>query len=239
MSDSGRTSRVAPGSRAPAASDRAAGSRLPAVQSGEIRRLVSDLAEDSPVREERFDRLLAQPWRVASMVHWTPLHVCQRVVRLLAPGPGERVLDVGSGVGKLCVIGSLTTQAVFVGVEQRAHLVLEAERVARTLGAARAEFVHGNAFALDWSPYRGLYFYNPFGEMLLDGDLAIDGSIRVGAEAYEEYIAATRARLGQMPLGTRVALYHGFGGDLPPSYEMVSSEWLGNGTLELWVRSAS
>src|SRR5207253_2009759 len=107
---------------------------------------------------------------------------CLAAARLLRPRPGERVLDVGSGSGKFCVVGSLATPGVFVGVEHREPLVHEARRLARLFGARRGRFLHGDALALDWASYRCLYFYNPFAQTLLDPNRRID---RAGASGPE------------------------------------------------------
>jgi hypothetical protein len=75
------------------------------------------------VSDEEFDRLLPTWARNVSGLHFTPVRVARRAAELLVARAGARVLDVGAGVGKLCIVGALTTQGSFVGVEQRGHLV--------------------------------------------------------------------------------------------------------------------
>lgn len=188
------------------------------------------------VRDLQFDRLLAPAWRDMSVIHWTPIEVCRQVAVLLAPRPGDRVLDVGSGVGKLCTIGALVADGTFVGVEQRGDLVEEAERLARRLGSS-ATFIHGNAFDLDWSAFNALYFYNPFDELRFDESLRIDATLAFGDDAFREYVEATRARLSQLLPGTRVVTYHGFGSPMPDSYRLMVSQNSGTGALHLWIKT--
>jgi SAM-dependent methyltransferase len=208
----------------------------PPTTNSRIDRLIRDLQDGRGVADSSFDRMLAPAWRKVSEIHWTPVKVCIQVARLLGPRPTERVLDIGSGVGKFCVAASLARLGVFVGVERRAHLVQQARRLARAFGARRAEFIHGDAFELDWSAYSCLYLYNPFAELQLEEERRIDVSARSSPTAYSDLIAATVERLEQMPAGTRVATYHGFGGRFPASYVCRSSEQMGAGDLELWVK---
>ena len=46
--------------------------------------------------------------------------------------------------GKFCIIGDLTTDAEFVGVEQRSDLVGIARSAGASVGASKATFVHAN-----------------------------------------------------------------------------------------------
>lgn len=60
-------------------------------------------------------------------------------------GPGDVVVDVGSGLGRALVLTQLCTGARVIGVEVQAHLVaLARELVARTR-IAGASLVHGDA----------------------------------------------------------------------------------------------
>ncbi|MBI2363035.1 MAG: hypothetical protein HYV15_06605, partial [Elusimicrobia bacterium] len=52
-------------------------------------------------------------------------------------------------------------------------------------------------------------------------------------------VAVVQAKLRDARTGTRVAMYHGFGGDMPAGYEQVSREALGTAFLELWVKTAA
>ena len=45
-------------------------------------------------------------------MHWTPVHVARRAAQFLVTGPETRVLDVGSGPGKFCLVGALATQGI-------------------------------------------------------------------------------------------------------------------------------
>jgi SAM-dependent methyltransferase len=151
----------------------------------------------------------------------------------------ERILDIGSGPGKFCIIASLAMSGIYVGVEQREHLVEQARRAARRLGAWRAEFIHADAFELDWRAYDCLYLYNPFAELTFEAQRRIDDSVEAGSQEYDARVFATVDRLKHMQAGARVMTFHGFGGLFPSCYQRVSRRWAGSGDLELWVKKGA
>src|SRR5687767_357801 len=109
------------------------------------------LSRGEPVSDSAFDHIYPEHVRAVSDVHWTPVDVARQAVALLAPKPGTRVLDVGSGAGKLCFIGAAVTGATFVGIEQRQWLVELTNELAARAEIPRTRFLHGNALAADWS----------------------------------------------------------------------------------------
>jgi SAM-dependent methyltransferase len=183
-----------------------------------------------------FDRLMDAEARRLSAIHWTPTRVCHRAVQLLSVGEGDRVLDVGSGVGKLCVLGSLISHASFLGVEQRLPLVAQARRLAAYVGS-KAEFIHGDAFDVDWSGFQAIYLYNPFDEARFASSWQIDGSIQTGVEVFDRLVHRTQLRLAGLAPGTRVVTFHGLGGPMPGGYERLVGEPIADGALELWTRT--
>ena len=105
--------------------------------------------------------------------------VALRAAELLVAKPGALILDVGSGAGKFCIVGALATDAGFVGIEQRPHLVDAASMLAMGLGAQRARFLAGDAFDADWRQFDGIYLFNPFQEHIGDDAGVIDRSISI------------------------------------------------------------
>jgi len=181
------------------------------------RELAGRLACGFDVEDHELDGLFPEWARRRSRLHWTPIAVARRAARWLVTGPRSRVLDVGAGVGKFALVGALVTEGSFVGVEQRQEMVDVALAAARGLGARRASFVHGDMADLDWSSFDGVYLYNPFLEDLRDdGPLDRTGDDR--ADTFTAYVRLVQERLAAAPVGTRVATFHGFGGELPPGY---------------------
>lgn len=185
------------------------------------------------LEDRHFDRLYPTEQRLRSWSHWTPLDVARRACALLAPTPGGRILDVGAGVGKVCLVGALTTDAAWVGVERDREMVEAAQDAARQLGVeARASFVHGGLTSVDWASFDAFYLFNPFGELLLTSP----GDALTRRETYVASIEDVQARLAAARPGTRVVTYHGFGGDMPWGYELLRRETAHEDELRLWVR---
>jgi SAM-dependent methyltransferase len=181
--------------------------------------------------DREFDRLVPSEIRHLSATHWTPVQVAVRATSLLCATRSTRVLDVGSGVGKLCSIGALSTLGTWVGVEHQASLVDTATQLARAFGVAhRTTFVTADAFTIDWSGFDALYFYNPFESSLFDvANPDASTSIQV---------ARVHERLAALPSCTRVVTLHGFGGAMPASFELLYHERMPYFGLDLalWIQ---
>jgi len=194
------------------------------------------LRRRSAIDDEAFDQLYATQVRRLSTVHWTPVDVALRAAALLAPAPDMRVLDVGAGPGKLCCIGALGFGGTWHGVEQHPALVAAARATAHALEIDGAtDFVAGDMTARDWARYDSLYFYNPF-EAVLFG--APHGVGEDGGALFAAHVAQAEQRLAELPDGTRVVTFHGFGGRMPASYLRVAGETLADGELVLWIQGA-
>lgn len=183
--------------------------------------------------DKTFDRLYPFSHRLRSWLHWTPLEVARRACNLLAPAPDTRVLDVGSGVGKVCIVGALTTAAQWCGIERDPTMVTLATAAATAL-AARATFRLGEMTAVDWTSFRAFYLFNPFAEILL----ASTEEPAVRQARYQESVAFVEAQLAATTPGTRVVTYHGFGGSLERSFDLTHREKMGEAELCLWIRRA-
>lgn len=184
--------------------------------------------------DAEFDELYPAQHRYRSRVHWTPVDAALLVGEWLAEAPGGLVLDVGAGVGKACHVGALATGARWCGVERNATMVRIASRVARELAIAeRTTFIEGEALALDWSRYGGIYMFNPFSEAAR-ASLPVDPVIRQAA--YVNEVLAVERKLVTLYPGARVATYYGFGGEMPAPFEMVDRRRVHGGFACLWIR---
>jgi SAM-dependent methyltransferase len=188
------------------------------------------------VGDPEFDRVYAPDVRLISVHHWTPVHVASRAARLLTEIGATRILDIGAGPGKFCIVGSLTTPADFTGIEKRRRLVDAARTAALEFGADRAHFVCANVLEFDFDSFDGIYLFNPFYEQIGADLLPIDDTTGLSAELYSAYIATTTAKLVLAPNGTAVVTYHGFGGAMPSGYHRVHREDIGSDELVLWIK---
>jgi SAM-dependent methyltransferase len=184
-----------------------------------------------------FDRLYQRPVRAMSAVHWTPVSVALRAAEWLAPEPGLRVLDVGSGAGKMCCIGALATGGRWIGVEREPSLVAAAERLATLLELGdRVRFIRGDMEQVAWSNFDSLYFYNPF-ELVLHDCVRAELPHRWALLATE--LERASDALADLPSGTRVVTFHGYGGDMPSGFALAAAERAAAGQLALWIKQSS
>jgi hypothetical protein len=188
------------------------------------------------VTEEAFDIVYPKFIRRCSAHFWTPVEVATRAARFLAPSPLSRVLDVGSGVGKFCIVGALATGASFSGIEQRPNLVAVANRASGKLGAARTNFTVGTIEDVDWSLHDAFYFFNPFEENLFREQGCLDRAVILSEERFRSDVAFMEKVLAGVPIGTRVATFHGFGGRIPQGFELVDQQPHRGGVLRFWTK---
>ena len=193
-------------------------------------------ASSLSIRDDDFDGLFPEEVRRLSGQHWTPIDVAERAALILSAAGATRVLDIGSGPGKFCLVGALATQMVFHGVEQRLWLVSVARESALRLGIHRAHFVHGNVTEISFEPYDGFYLFNPFHEQISRFVRQVDRSIHRSRATYDQYVLAVTRKLAATRPGTTVVTYNGFGGVMPPSFAQVGTELAGTDRLEIWAR---
>lgn len=160
-----------------------------------------------------------------------------RSAKLFGLSPGATILDVGSGVGKFCIVAAAALRRVRVrGIEQRAHFVDIARQAARTIGVS-VDFEHGTLEGQDPSTVDGVYLFNPFAENLCSKEEHLDDSVELSEARYWRDIKLMENFLRGARAGTRVITYCGFGGSMPASYRVIERERCA-GTLELWAKSA-
>ena len=199
---------------------------------GAFAREVTALQQRIAIPDEDFDRIYPATYRYRSAVHWTPIDVALLVSEWLAPGGS--ILDVGAGVGKVCHVGALATNATWCGVERDPTMVRIANRIARVLGVDdRTSFVHGEAFGLDWSAFGGVYLFNPFWEAV-HAVSPEDPIIRQAAYVHE--VLAVERKLLTLRVGARVVTYHGFGGKPPATFELIERVAAHDDFACLWIR---
>lgn len=190
------------------------------------------------VTDHDFDLWLPDLVRHHSRRHWTPVGVAMRASQWLAERGVSRVLDVGSGAGKFCVVGALSGTMSFVGVEHRRSLVEAARSLATTFDVAeRATFVHGDTSSVDFRSFDALYLYNPFEENLVASSQWIDASVDVNPLRFFRSVSKVEQLLSKMPIHSHVVTYHRFGGRIPDSYDLELARVAGTSLLRLWRKT--
>lgn len=184
------------------------------------------------VPDEEFDLVFPSSQRIRSSFHWTPIEIALRACELLDAGTSRRVLDIGSGVGKLCLVGALATTSTWCGIERNPAMVRAAIAAASRIGVEdRVHFVLGEISDVTWSDHDAFYMFNPFAERLFTTEL--DPMTR--REVYYENIELVQRQLSMTKPGTRVVTYHGFGSDHIPGFDLVHREPARESELCLWI----
>jgi SAM-dependent methyltransferase len=183
--------------------------------------------------DQEFDRIYPETVRRLSIIHWSPVKVCRMAAKWLVEGPATRVLDIGCGPGKFCMIGATTTQGHFTGVEQRKRLVRAARNMLKRHGVSNAEIVHGNITGVDFRSFDAFYLFNPFEENIVPM-LRIDHGVELAPELYSEYTRHVLRELARMPVATRVVTYCGDCAEIPECYLREATAF--GGRLILWVK---
>jgi hypothetical protein len=184
--------------------------------------------------DEQFNRLYPFSIQVLARRHWTPLVVARRAAHYLGGGKNERILDIGSGVGKFCLTAAHYDQKNFYyGIEQRKSLINHAETARTSLALENVCFINGNFTQIDFRNYDHFYFFNAFYENLNCTD-KIDDTIAYSRDLYNYYTSFLFRELEQKPAGTKLATYHSMEDDGPKGYHIVGSDI--NHLLKYWVK---
>lgn len=189
------------------------------------------------IRDRDVDRLIPLRYRRHSRIHWTPFQVAERACDFLVADSRTRVLDIGAGIGKFCIAGAVATPAHFTGIEIRDSLVLAGRSMVDAYSIPNVDLIAGDFSSLNFSDYDSFYLYNPFHENA-EASIRMDQEIPFGAERYLAFIYSLEIKLRGLRAGSIVATYHGFGGEMPESFELISAEKIGTGILEVWRQPA-
>jgi len=181
-----------------------------------------------------FDWLYPERMQLLSKRHWTPMGIAKTAARFLGSVPGSRVLDIGSGIGKFCLIGAYHyPESFFYGVEQRQELHHHALAAKDAIGLRNVEFMHANFTQIDVDDYDSFYFYNAFYENL-DGNDPIDRQIAYSVSLYNYYSRYLFNVLHNRPSGTRLVTFHSLEDEVPPGYQLVDASV--DLMLKMWIR---
>jgi hypothetical protein len=128
---------------------------------------------------------------------------------------------------------------VTVGIEHRPHLVEVARSAARSKGVRCVRFVACEVQDFDPAGFDGFYAFNPFSENLFEGEDCIDVSVELSASRYVRDLTTIEHWLDRAPMGAAIVSYHGLGGRIPGSFDLLRESKLGTGWLRLFVKRRS
>ncbi|MBL1409456.1 methyltransferase domain-containing protein [Sphingobacterium faecale] len=192
------------------------------------------LQSNMDVEDSLFNDLYPSHIKDLADRHWTPVAVAKLAAEYLVQDGKTKVLDIGAGVGKFCLVGASCTDGMFYGIEQRESLIKLSTDIAEKYDIQNVEFMHGNISEVNFADYDAFYFYNSFYENI-DTSCPIDDLIPIDRKLFRIYTRYMKNELDQLPIGTRLATYWGGWNEVPGSFEQDGSAC--NGLLNFWKKT--
>jgi hypothetical protein len=89
---------------------------------------------------------------------------------------------------------------------------------------------------ISWDAYQGLYFFNPFAENIFHEKDRLDDDVHLSVLRFASELLRVERLLERARVGTVVVTYHGLGGPIPSSYELVTDERAGSDRVRTWIQ---
>lgn len=185
------------------------------------------------VKDSTFNEIYPNHIRELASQHWTPVDVAKMAADYLAEKPDSKILDIGAGVGKFCLVGAASTKGMFFGVEQRASLTKISKKIADRYKITNVEFIHSNINEISFFDYDAFYFFNSFYENM-DTTGSIDDKVMPDKELYYSYSQYVKEQLDTTPVGTRLVTYWSKWDEIPGSFDLTGTAF--NGLLNFWKK---
>lgn len=185
------------------------------------------------VTDDEFDSIYPADVRTIALRHFTPVQVALTAANFLAVNSTTRVLDVGSGAGKFCMVGASSTKAIFHGVEQRSWMSDLARKLVFHHAVKNVNFFSKNVLQFPVKDYSSIYFFNSFHENI-DATSRIDQKVTLSSDNYDLYNRYLQLQLSETKIKTRLATYWVNEKFIPKCFEPVDGFYDGN--LVLWEK---
>ncbi len=195
--------------------------------------LFKNLSSEIDVDDDEFDIIYPEELRNISYIHFTPIDVSKVAAKFLVKKDKLKVLDIGSGTGKFCMVGAACTKGRFYGIENREHLTKIAIKISKKYKLNNVEFICANINSIDFKNYDAFYFYNSFYENICEFEEVID-EVEINNHLYESYSNYVKKQLEKMPIGTRLATYYSSRDIAPDSFHVIKSDF--DEKLKLWEK---
>ncbi len=197
--------------------------------------IFEQIRSNEAVKDIEFDLIYPDLIKSAAEMHFTPIEVAKTAALYLANKKGVKVLDIGSGAGKFCMVGSVFTEGYFTGVELRESLFATALRISKRYNLINVEFVHANITDISFKDFDAFYFYNAFFENVSRlGVGKINNELDLKRELYDTYSFYVKHQLDEMPVGTKLVTYFSFSKEVPDSYQLQFTDF--DGKLKMWEK---
>ncbi len=182
---------------------------------------------------ENFNELIRKELRFFTNIHWSEIPTIQLTTDFFKKNDAKNVLDIGSGIGKFCIISALNSNIHFTGIEIREVLHNEALRISKIYNLKNITFIQADVKEIDFSPFDAFYYYNPFCE-----HIAVENWIEkndfLAEEKYYEYEEIVLNKLEKMKEGTLVVLHYAKTFFLSENFQLIDIKQ--NGELTFWKK---
>lgn len=197
--------------------------------------IFEQIRSNEEIKDIEFDLMYPIKLKDAVELHFTPIEVAKTAARYLAHKKGVKVLDIGSGAGKFCMIGSACTEGYFTGIELRESLFATALRISKRYNLLNIEFVHANITDIPFKDFDAFYFFNAFYENVSRlGVGKINNELDLSRDLYDTYSFYVKEQLDSMPVGTKLVTYFSFSKEIPDSYHLQFTDF--DGKLKMWEK---
>ncbi|GLU55258.1 class I SAM-dependent methyltransferase [Dyadobacter frigoris] len=193
--------------------------------------IFKQLRANIDVDDDTFNELYPNRIKKLSSRHWTPVVVAKMAAEYLAKKPNIKVLDIGSGAGKFCLVGAACTQGMFYGIEQRDYLIEISKKIAAKYHLPNIEFINSNINKINFCDYEAFYFFNSFYENV-DTSCPIDNIILPSNDLFYAYSNYVKQQLQSTAVGTRLVTYCTDSDNIPNSFSLSHSAYYG--FLKFW-----
>ena len=184
--------------------------------------------------DAEFDALYPNAFLNISDRHFSSIYVCQLAAQFLSKQEQAKILDIGSGAGKFCIIGAMANaKSDFTGIEYRATLHEEAQKLKNQLQLSNCQFVNGNILDYKLQDFNAFYMFNPF---LEQKDKSAIIAMDFNHENEIDYLDYVLAKLENLPSDTRLATYYIDKKLIPKSFSLIKSQ-VGN-QLHFFIKTS-
>lgn len=132
----------------------------------------------------------------------TKYPLIRKILHEIQPKKDDIIYDIGSGYGRFCMYGALTTEATFKGVEAVETRHQKAVESKEALGVSNVEFLNANALDVDYSDGTIFYLFNPFYPFGARTQMTLEAMLWSVAKV-KPIIVVTASMPGRFPLGLK------------------------------------
>ncbi|SOE23548.1 Methyltransferase domain-containing protein [Spirosomataceae bacterium TFI 002] len=140
--------------------------------------------------EEDFKKLVTADLQYLNAVHWTPIEVIDQILFWLKDYDALKILDIGSGVGKFCLIGGQKSHHHFTGIEKRTDFHDEGQKLLKALNLPNVSLLQADIVTFNLTAYDVIYLFNPFYEQVVNHGTRINDTAyqKENYLKYESYV---------------------------------------------------